>query len=346
MKCLYHHDPDGKCAATHVKQNTPDCTPDDFFECNYDKPLPDMSRWFGEFIYIVDFSIPVELMKELHERNNIVIWIDHHETAIEKYKDYPEAIEGVRIVGIAGCMLTWLYFNRYDVITAAELNKDMVIDCIYEQAPLYTRYIHLWDTWQWKDNDRSDNIKLFVIALEAEENDPFAGIWYDLFDFPDAFIYEMVEHGANMLKFRDAYSKNVCDEIGEVIEFEGYRCYVCNIPKSNSEWFNSISKDTYDIIIPYYYNNKTKLWVASLYTLKDIDVSKIAVKYGGGGHHSAAGFQVKELPFVINETEAKLKALLYALYELGITEWSGYKDAIGYYKSSDFPDHAIPGYIE
>jgi uncharacterized protein len=30
---------------------------------------------------------------------------------------------------------------------------------------------------------------------------------------------------------------------------------------------------------------------------KTVDVSKIAVKYGGGGHKAASGFQCKELPF-------------------------------------------------
>jgi len=30
---------------------------------------------------------------------------------------------------------------------------------------------------------------------------------------------------------------------------------------------------------------------------KTVDVSKIALKYGGGGHVGASGFQVKELPF-------------------------------------------------
>jgi nanoRNase/pAp phosphatase (c-di-AMP/oligoRNAs hydrolase) len=37
-------------------------------------------------------------------------------------------------------------------------------------------------------------------------------------------------------------------------------------------------------------------WIISLYS-RNIDVSEIAKKYGGGGHKGAAGFHCKDLPF-------------------------------------------------
>lgn len=41
-----------------------------------------------------------------------------------------------------------------------------------------------------------------------------------------------------------------------------------------------------------------KKWTVSLYSKKDnVDCSKIATKYGGGGHKKAAGFECYELPF-------------------------------------------------
>jgi nanoRNase/pAp phosphatase (c-di-AMP/oligoRNAs hydrolase) len=58
--------------------------------------------------------------------------------------------------------------------------------------------------------------------------------------------------------------------------------------------FDSIEED-YDIMIPFSFNGEE--WNVSLYTKKDIDVGKIAIKYGGGGHAKAAGFRCKELPF-------------------------------------------------
>lgn len=47
-------------------------------------------------------------------------------------------------------------------------------------------------------------------------------------------------------------------------------------------------------MIPYQHDGKR--WTVGLFTSKSIDVSEIAIKYGGG-HSSAAGFVCDELPF-------------------------------------------------
>ena len=53
----------------------------------------------------------------------------------------------------------------------------------------------------------------------------------------------------------------------------------------------------YDIMINFYMHKKNN-WCLSFYTAKDdIDVSKIAAKFGGGGHAKAAGASsLNELP--------------------------------------------------
>ena len=43
-------------------------------------------------------------------------------------------------------------------------------------------------------------------------------------------------------------------------------------------------------------------WYVSLYTSKeDVDVSKVALSFGGGGHKGAAGFKCDTLPFLAEE---------------------------------------------
>lgn len=49
----------------------------------------------------------------------------------------------------------------------------------------------------------------------------------------------------------------------------------------------------------FYWNGAT--WTVSLYHAahrKDLDLSAIAVKYGGGGHRGACGFRAAKLPFL------------------------------------------------
>jgi nanoRNase/pAp phosphatase (c-di-AMP/oligoRNAs hydrolase) len=76
----------------------------------------------------------------------------------------------------------------------------------------------------------------------------------------------------------------------------------CALPILSSQIFDTVKED-YDIMIPFCFDGKQ--WTVSMYTKnKEIDVSIIAKKYGGGGHKNAAGFQCKELPFIkenINE---------------------------------------------
>ena len=49
------------------------------------------------------------------------------------------------------------------------------------------------------------------------------------------------------------------------------------------------------------YDGKIKKWVVSLYTTKiNIDVSKIAKLYGGGGHKGAAGFVSDDINLFLN----------------------------------------------
>jgi oligoribonuclease NrnB/cAMP/cGMP phosphodiesterase (DHH superfamily) len=54
----------------------------------------------GDVMYVLDVSHPV-----LTERP--CVWIDHHETAINRY---PATIPGKREIGTAACVLTWQYF--------------------------------------------------------------------------------------------------------------------------------------------------------------------------------------------------------------------------------------------
>jgi nanoRNase/pAp phosphatase (c-di-AMP/oligoRNAs hydrolase) len=59
--------------------------------------------------------------------------------------------------------------------------------------------------------------------------------------------------------------------------------------------FDTVEED-YDIMMPFVFDGKR--WTVSLYTKKkDIDVSELAKKHGGGGHRQAAGFQCDQLPF-------------------------------------------------
>jgi hypothetical protein len=98
------------------------------------------------------------------------------------------------------------------------------------------------------------------------------------------------------MKYRDQWTKEYMEMAFEV-EFEGYKCIVANIGHAGSDYFKSLMQE-HDIIMPYVFDGEK--YVFSMYTKDpDINLSAIAMKYGGGGHAMAAGFNCMELPFSV-----------------------------------------------
>ena len=117
-------------------------------------------------------------MIKLHKITPYVFWIDHHISSIEKYKDWDDLvaqnyfntynkeevkeevkekfiIDGLRMNGISGCALTWLYLYKgwtedqkiqaFNEIGEQEVFNIMMKD--FEKAPLYLQLINCWDIW-------------------------------------------------------------------------------------------------------------------------------------------------------------------------------------------------------
>lgn len=250
-----------------------------------------------ETVYIVDYSIPKEDMLRLFEITKKIFWIDHHQTAIQKYEGFPYSIAGIRgNDDESGCLLTWKWFNGD------------------KEPPLFVKLIDDWDTWK----HQLHYTEFFITAFNAELNtDPnnFM-LWNNLEN--NSTIQNMINNGIIMLKYRDGYCKSVMKHIGAEVEFEGLKVFACNIPHANSKFFNYIvnlglvtktyidngkivpehEHVDYDALMPYYYDLNKHLWTYSLYSCRpEVDVGDICKKHGGGGHKNAAGFSSEKLIF-------------------------------------------------
>jgi oligoribonuclease NrnB/cAMP/cGMP phosphodiesterase (DHH superfamily) len=105
-----------------------------------------------------------------------------------------------------------------------------------------------------------------------------------------------LEAGKIALKYRDNYYAGLVKAWSFFVNFEGYKAIACNAGSVSSQLFDIVEEE-YDIMMPFVFNGKK--WTVSLYTKKEnIDVSEIALKYGGGGHRKAAGFQCDTLPWL------------------------------------------------
>lgn len=289
MKCFYHHDLDGKCAGYWVNKLAVrrDIYRDEFIQVDYREPLDiNYVRW-NEQVYIVDYSIPPAQMEALMQITTDITWIDHHVTAIDKYEDFSfRFIKGVREVGTSGCLLTFNYLQQLRIAKDYPDGTNMV-PC----APYFTKLINDWDLSTFMYGDATRYFQLGTAALDMS---PTSSEWNKFLEDSGGHVHDLIHNGEIIKGYRDQWAKEFM-EMGFELEFCGYKCFVVNLGHGNADYFGSII-DKYDIVIPYVYDGKQ--FVVSLYTNdKEIDVSAIAKKCGGGGHAGAAGFTCKELLF-------------------------------------------------
>jgi hypothetical protein len=84
-----------------------------------------------------------------------------------------------------------------------------------------------------------------------------------------------------------------------IVEFEGLKFLALTTARCNSLTFaaKDVPETGHDALMGFYFTGQK--WSVSLYHAKHntgIDLSLIAVKYGGGGHRGACGFQLQTLP--------------------------------------------------
>lgn len=294
MKCFYHNDLDGRCAAAVVyiwvglpvldNRLLDTC---EFIEINYNKTFPIDSIKHEERVWIVDFSISPDEMKKLLSITKDVTWIDHHKTAIDKYADFPFAIKGVRKDGEAGCSLTFKYVHWWSARgdEPYDLNKTNQ----YIPVPDAIKLAEDWDIWKLQYGDKT---KAFQAGMGMKNTSPDSELWFDLLAKGNS-LEDIIRNGHVALAYRSQWAKDFMKSWSFPVEFEGYKCIAANLGSCNSEYFNSV-KDGFDIMMPFVFDGKK--WTVSLYSTT-IDVSQIAKKYGGGGHKGASGFQCEALPF-------------------------------------------------
>lgn len=282
MKCFYHSaDNDGACSAAIVKYKYPDCQLIGF---NYSDKFPFDEIEPNEKVYMVDVSLHGKEMLKLYEmlRDNF-IWIDHHKSKIDEIsekqvkntnKNLNELIKGIRQNGKAGCELTWEYIFPND------------------KMPEIIRLLGRYDVW-----DLTENVLEFQYGFRINNTNPNnQNLWSNYFN-NNELVYIDIDRGKTILSYIKQENERYCSNAFE-IEFDGYKAIVVNRANANSQLFESIWDNTkYDIMITFSMGKKRN-WNCSFYTDKEgIDVSKIAVKYGGGGHIGAAGCTFTELPF-------------------------------------------------
>ncbi len=175
--------------------------------------------------------------------------------------------------------------------------EEFLADTVSE--PLAVRLAGLYDIWDKRD----PRAETFQFGLRSEETTKET--WGELLSgdsgFADATpVQRLLDQGGMLQSYQQKIDADLVTYRSYRMDWEGLNFIVLNTGRFNSLTFAALDKPEtgHDALLGYMFNGKC--WTVSLYHAnhrKDIDLSLIAVKHGGGGHRGACGFTCAELPF-------------------------------------------------
>lgn len=262
---------DGAGAAAAVRHKYPDV---ELLPRNHGDPVP--TDLAGKRLFIVDFSYDAATLKQLAEQAGEFHWFDHHKTALPIQKE-----TGLGIIDLeeSGATLTW---------------KQLFPD---EGLPKILQYVRDKDIWLWELPDSRE-----ISAALSEVDDilnPANPIWERLIaDLPQHEWEALVDRGRYSRRLlRSSFAEAVTH--GFEVELEGIRFFAVNWTSDSSGLGEYIYKDL-DYPAALIFSYKGKQWSFSLRS-DTVDVSEVAVKYGGGGHKGAAGFRTDTIEWLFEK---------------------------------------------
>lgn len=283
-RLVYYHsiDFDGISSAAIIREKYPDAT---FIGYDYGQPLelPEVNVP----VIMVDVSLPMHSMRNLGIEADGFLWIDHHKTAIDDYnnnyvtgRELEPLIKPVHWVGKAACEITWEYFFPE------------------QPVPHAIKLLGRYDVWDMSDLHLWENrILPFQYGMRAVCNN-LGTFPRGLLNNDSATIHridEIIEIGESIMHYQEMQNEKMAQSIAFEAIWKGFKVILMNVGGANSKMFDSVyDPKKHELMMPFVFTGKH--WKVSIYSTHDhIDCGDIARSMGGGGHHSAAGFQVDDL---------------------------------------------------
>jgi len=299
MHVFYHcRDLDGRCSgaiARYYHENTKKNSKVVMHPFDYGYSFPFDEITDGEKVWMLDVSTnPYDIMLEINNRYDLTV-IDHHASFINS--GIPEKLNGKFEIGKAACELTWKHCYGYG-----------------SGMPRLVHLLGRYDVWDKSDLDIWNKYILPTqMGVQLKNVDPKDGFEFwkmyfdDHFGTGDTGIVETTinKQGSIVLAYQYQMDKKNVNLNSFAAKFLDFNAICLNSARSNSQVFESVwDPNKYDLMF-FWSSVKGERYTCSIITDKpNIDVSKIASAFGGGGHKQAAGFQCKNV-VISSESEGK-----------------------------------------
>jgi len=273
MICLYHKNcNDGAAAALAVWVKFGD-EGNQYLPVNYCEDPPEEVYKYQDII-IVDFSYKRDVLIDLSCKVKSIILIDHHKTSREDLNDIRQELSCKNNVVFdmekSGAVLAWEYFNPE------------------KELPGLFKHIQDRDLWTLELPETQNIAKALKLYPDWRE-------WNCLFD--DDEFKEFIIEGKAINDFLELQTKSIIQPPSVWEHGGNEKVPILNIPgfmasDSLNQALEIYPESPYAVS---YFCEKNK----TTYSLRsrngsDVDVSKKAERFGGGGHKHAAGFVINK----------------------------------------------------
>lgn len=214
-------------------------------------------------IYLIDYTYDAPIVKKLIRDNVRVTAIDHHVSQKESTMLTEKYLYDVKH---SGATLAWQYFHPG------------------KNIPMLLRYIEDRDIWKW--NIPHSREMLSLIDLAKFDFKTWNRLAKDL-DDPHTRAAHLKKGTLLDLQYVSLYRKLIPN--AEPAKFAGHKIYVLNCPYYFADDLGhelALKTRSFSLL----WNESGGRIRCSLRSAGKIDVSKIAKKYGGGGHKESSGF--------------------------------------------------------
>lgn len=251
---------DGFAAAWAIKSLAALNQPWEFFAAYHGAPPPNVS---GRDVVMVDFCYPCSILDQMCAQAHSVIVLDHHKSAMENIGDFRAPNTQIHFnMNRSGAMMAWKFYGAG------------------KRPPWIINYVQDRDLWRNELPD-SESVNAYISTIP--------------FDF-DSWTTAAAQNLNDVKAGGALVVKKVRQYVAEVRKnarrffFHGYDVPLVNAPQVDiSELLSALCEN--ETFSMGWWQRADGIFQYSLRSRGDFDVSKLAVRHGGGGHKNAAGFQ-------------------------------------------------------
>ena len=221
-------------------------------------------RLMGRQVFILDFSFPPDVLRDMAQHAAKIVLLDHHKSAAEQWSSIAP-IPNVALqfdMDRSGAQLAWDYFHVGSV-------RPPLIDHIGDR-----------DLWRFALTDT----KAFCAGLSL------IPMSFDSWQAASAHPQELITKGQTVLEVLQRQIDSALRKNLRPVILCGYRGLAANAISNTSEIGQAIAKRSGTFSLTFFIKGDEA--ICSLRSIAPFDVSVIATHYGGGGHAQASGFTV------------------------------------------------------